>query len=180
MAAAFVIAAADTRDFRCAILCICGANADGRAGADIIPDGASVGWCTATSSKDKLMLGYVWPPSDYPWLSLYRSVVDGKIAARGLEFGTTGLHQPFEVLIKEKNILDRPSVHWLDAGETRTLRYGCFLLPAEDGVAGVSNVALSASELAVKPIRAADASGTRSPLSPLAISLSSMRRRDLL
>lgn len=126
------------------------------------------------------MLGYVWPPSDYPWLSLYRSVVDGKIAARGLEFGTTGLHQPFEVLIKEKNILDRPSVHWLDAGETRTLRYGCFLLPAEDGVAGVSNVALSASELAVKPIRAADASGTRSPLSPLAISLSSMQRRDLL
>ena len=33
------------------------------------------------------MLGYVWPPEDYPWLSLYRSVVDGKMAARGLEFG---------------------------------------------------------------------------------------------
>lgn len=53
-----------------------------RDGTDIIPDGASVGWCTATSPKHKLVLGYVWPTEDYPWLSLYRSVVDGKIAAR--------------------------------------------------------------------------------------------------
>ena len=106
------------------------------------------------------MVGYVWPPEDYPWLSLYRSVVDGKIAARGLEFGTGGLHQPFGVLIKEGPILGRPNVHWLDAGETRTLRYGCFLLPAEDGTAGVSHLALSSSELIVKPIRTAQASGT--------------------
>ncbi len=105
------------------------------------------------------MLGYLWPPEDYPWLSLYRSVVNGKIAARGLEFGTGGLHQPFEVLIKEGPILGRPNVHWLDAGETRTLRYGCFLLPAADGTAGVSHLALSSSELVVKPIRAADVSG---------------------
>lgn len=132
-------------------------------GTDIIPDGASVGWCTATSSKDKLVLGYVWPPEDYPWLSLYRSIVDGKIAARGLEFGTGGLHQPFEVLIKEGPILGRPNVHWLDAGKTRTFRYGCFLLPAADGTVGVSNVALSSSELVVKPIQAANASGALDP-----------------
>ena len=48
------------------------------------------------------MIGYIWPVEDYPWLSLYRSVVDGKIAARGLEFGTSGLHQPYGVLIKGK------------------------------------------------------------------------------
>lgn len=86
------------------------------------------------------------------------------MAGSGLEFGTTGLHQPFHVLIKEGPILDRPNVHWLDAGETRTLRYGCFLLPAADGTAGVSNIALSGSELAVKPIRAANANGAPSLL----------------
>ena len=47
----------------------------------IIPDGVSHGWCTATSAKDGLIFGYVWPTEDYPWLSLYRSVVDGKVAA---------------------------------------------------------------------------------------------------
>lgn len=85
------------------------------------------------------------------------------MAGSGLEFGTTGLHQPFSVLIKEGPILGRPNVHWLDAGETRTLRYGCFLLPAADGTAGVSNIALSGSELVVQPIQAANASGARPP-----------------
>ena len=72
---------------------------------------------------------------------------------RGLEFGTSGLHQPFGVLIREGPILGRPNVHWLDAGETATLRYACFALPASEGTAGVQNIALSDGEMAVKPIR---------------------------
>ena len=75
------------------------------------------------------MLGYVWPPEDYPWLSLYRSVVDGKIAARGLEFGNK----------------DTP------------LR---LLFAASSGWhGGVFQPRPAASELVVKPIRAADSSG---------------------
>ena len=81
----------------------------------VIPEDSELGWCTATSPRSGLILGYVWPTADYPWLTMYRSVVDGEIKARGLEFGTTGLHQPFGVLVKEGSILGRPLLHWLDA-----------------------------------------------------------------
>jgi hypothetical protein len=46
-----------------------GAQADDVA-SYIIPDGASNGWCTATSPKDGMVIGYVWPVEDYPWLTL--------------------------------------------------------------------------------------------------------------
>ena len=55
--------------------------------------------------------------------------------------------------------MGRPNVHWLDAGETATLKYGCFLLDAAEGVTGVHNVAVSDSEIAVKPIRDPEAPG---------------------
>jgi len=53
------------------------------------------GWVTATSASKELLLGYMWRTADYPWLNFWRHVADGKPLARGLEFGTTGLHQPF-------------------------------------------------------------------------------------
>jgi hypothetical protein len=47
--------------------------------------------------------------------------------------------------------LGRPNVHWLDAGETATLKYGCFLLDGSEGTAGIQSVEVSDSEITVQP-----------------------------
>jgi hypothetical protein len=64
----------------------------------------------------------------------------GKPLARGLEFGTTGLHQPFKILTVNPHIFGKPTFAYLDAGESATRRYTAFLTKAPNDFAGVNNV----------------------------------------
>ena len=99
-----------------------------------------VGWVTATNASKELLLGYLFSTADYPWLNLWRHVQSGKPLARGLEFGTTGLHQPFKILTAKPFIFGKPTFAYLDAGEAATRRYTAFLTRAPNDFAGVSSV----------------------------------------
>ena len=114
------------------------------------------GWVTASSPRQKLLLGYVWKSADYPWLNIWRFRVDGKPAARGLEFGTTGYHQPFPTLVKQGRLLDRPTFAHLDADETIGRAYLCFLgrIPAD--FQGVAELRVAEGKLRLKERRQAD------------------------
>jgi len=101
-----------------------------------------VGWVTATNASRELLLGYIFSTADYPWLNLWRHVQGGRPLARGLEFGTTGLHQPFKILTAKPQIFGKPTFAYLDAGESVTRRYTAFLtkVPSDfTGVGGVTN-----------------------------------------
>jgi D-hexose-6-phosphate mutarotase len=100
----------------------------------------SLGWVTAASPDKGLLIGYFWRTSDYPWVSLWRDVHEGKPAARGLEFGTTGLHQPFPILLKKNRIWDRPLFEYIDAGETIAKTYTAFLCPIPTDFKGVDTL----------------------------------------
>jgi hypothetical protein len=107
------------------------------------------GWVTATSALKELLLGYMWRTVDYPWLNFWRHVADGKPLARGLEFGTTGLHQPFKVLTSKPSIFGRPTFSYLDAGESSTRSYAAFLVKVPRDFRGVESVLYSGSQLVV-------------------------------
>lgn len=81
------------------------------------------GWVTAANAGQGLLIGYIWRVSEYPWLNIWRHVQDGKPLARGLEFGTTGLHQPFGVLVEKGRIFGRPIFAHIDTGETISKSY---------------------------------------------------------
>lgn len=108
------------------------------------------GWVTAASADQGLLMGYLWKTSDYPWVSLWRDVRNGKPAARGLEFGSTGLHQPFPVLVQLGRLWDRPLFEFLDAGETRTKSYLMFLVRIPPDFRGVKQVSLEGARLRIR------------------------------
>jgi hypothetical protein len=95
-----------------------------------------LGWTTAVAPKQQRLIGYLWPKDDYPWFNAWRHVENGKPALRGLEFGTTGLHQPYPVLVKKGRIFDLPLYTYLAV--TRT--YVAFLAKTPNGFAGVEKV----------------------------------------
>ncbi len=99
-----------------------------------------LGWVTAYSPTHGLILGYVWRTAEYPWLNIWRHVQAGKPLARGLEFGTTGLHQPFPTLIRKGTIFGRPLLDYLDAGEEKTRSYAAFLVEAPRDLSGVGAI----------------------------------------
>jgi hypothetical protein len=108
------------------------------------------GWVTAATPALGLLIGYFWKTADYPWVSLWRDVRNGSPAARGLEFGTTGLHQPFPILVKKGRIWDRPLFEHLDAGETRAKSYLVFLCRIPADFAGVGSIEATPARLLLR------------------------------
>jgi hypothetical protein len=101
-----------------------------------------LGWTAASSPTHSLVLGYIWRTSEYPWFNAWRHVDENKKPlARGLEFGTTGLHQPFGVLLEKGTIFGRKLVSYLDAGESTTRTYIAFLATTPANWQGVQDVA---------------------------------------
>ncbi len=99
-----------------------------------------MGWVTAVNASKELLLGYLFSTNDYPWLNLWRHVQAGQPLARGLEFGTTGLHQPFKVLVAKPHIFGKSTFAYLDAGESATRRYTAFLTKVPNDFVGVRSV----------------------------------------
>jgi hypothetical protein len=109
-----------------------------------------LGWVTATNASKELLIGYIFRTADYPWLNIWRHVQNGKPLARGLEFGTTGLHQPFGVLMGKPRILGRATFTYLDAGESATRLYTAFLMRVPDDFAGVDRVLYQGDRIVVQ------------------------------
>jgi hypothetical protein len=108
------------------------------------------GWVTAAAPRHRLLIGYVWKTADYPWVSLWRDVQEGKPAARGLEFGTTGLHQPFGILVKKARIWDRPLFEHLDAAQTVVKSYLIFLCHIPEDFGGVDSMEITRAQLRLR------------------------------
>lgn len=110
--------------------------------ASFVIDGPE-GWVTALSPTHELAIGYLWQTRDYPWLNIWRHAQNGKPAARGLEFGTTGLHQPFpEMVSRGGRMLNRPLFAYIDAGETQQRSYTAFLVRTPRTAKGIQSVSL--------------------------------------
>ena len=127
------------------------------------------GWVTAATPSRGLLIGYFWRTKDYPWLNLWRDVRNGKPAARGLEFGTTGLHQPFAILIRQGRIFGRPLFEYLDAGEAVAKSYGCFLCRIPSDYTGVGSLKVDRDHLTLRERRDAEPREIRVSLGGLAL-----------
>lgn len=124
-----------------------GTTADARRlTTDSTPDVASyvideeIGWITAANPGKGLLIGYIWETADYPWLNVWRRLDNGVPAARGLEFGTTGLHEPYPTLVKKGTIFGRPIYQYLDASGVQARSYIGFLAEIPPGYQGVDDL----------------------------------------
>ena len=108
------------------------------------------GWVTACNPGKNLMLGYLWKTEEYPWINFWRSMENGVPAAFGMEFGTTGLHEPFPVVAKKGKIFDRNIYAFIDANEVITKSFTAFLAKIPADYKGVANIEISDSLFKIK------------------------------
>jgi len=108
------------------------------------------GWVTACNPGKKLMLGYLWKTRDYCWINFWRSMENGVPMAFGMEFGTTGLHEPFPVVAKKGKIFDRNIYDYIDAGATVSKSFIAFLAKIPGDYKGVEKIQVGGSSFIVK------------------------------
>ena len=117
----------------------------------VVNPGKTYGWITAASPSQKLLIGYIWKRIDYPWINHWINWSDNTIVYRGLEFGTTGIHKPFNEILQRKliEVLDEKTYSYLDAGESHTRSFISFLQPIAGNYNGVANVDLHNNQIQV-------------------------------
>ena len=106
------------------------------------------GWATASNPSKGLLIGYLWKTEEYPWFNAWRHVDENrKPLARGLEFGTTGLHQPFSALVEKGRIFGRPLFAHIETGQTVTKSYANFLFKIPPDYEGVARATYASGKL---------------------------------
>jgi len=124
-------------------------NKDSYVSTHIFAD--SIGWIVAATPNKRLLVGYLWKTKDYPWLNLWQQWVDGKLWAKGLEFGTTGVGKSYqELLAVDTRFHGRSSFFFLDATETVTKSYISFEIEIPADFTGVENLKFNDSTLEIE------------------------------
>ncbi len=108
------------------------------------------GWATAANPEKRLLIGYVWKTDDYPWLHIWHGIKDGKLWAKGLEFGTTGLGDTFSPESRAAiTFYGRNNNLFIDAKSSVTKRYLCFLMRIPVNFSGVDSINYTENQLTI-------------------------------
>lgn len=118
----------------------------------IVDEDSRFGWITAYSRDAQLLIGYLWLRDDYQWINLWKDWDKGRIKYCGLEFGTTGVHQPFmEVLERGKStIFNHKTVHYIDAGQAVRRKYLSFLVETTGDLSEIESVYIHNGSLFIR------------------------------
>jgi hypothetical protein len=117
----------------------------------IFPDTETLGWITAYNPDKGILMGYVFKVVHYPWFNYWNHAEDGKPFVVGLEFGTTGLGQPYDVLLScQTQFFGMPSYTWMDAGETVEKGWLCFQMEVGKDLIGVDRLFVEDGSLQIK------------------------------
>lgn len=119
-----------------------------------VKKGAKFGWITAYSPENSLLTGYLWKRDDYAWISLWQDFDGDKIRYRGLEFGTTGMHKPYNEIIQENNhkVFDEDSYKYIDAGETQSRNYLAFMCKTQADFTEVAGIDFDNSQITIQGV----------------------------
>ncbi len=116
----------------------------------ILNENDQYGWVTAMNPSLHLMVGYIWPRAEYPWLNLWLNLKNNEPFARGLEFGSTGLHQPWPEVLEIDTIFGEKLYEEIDADEKITKSYYAFISEVPSDYKGVESVTVVGETIRVE------------------------------
>jgi hypothetical protein len=119
----------------------------------LMTKGGPYAWVTALHPSKRLVLGYVFKTSEYPWLQTWENYPAEGMLARGLEFGTQVFDLPRRQMITDNRMFGELLYRWLPAMSKIESTYLMFWSPTPEGFAGVSSVELSGGELTLRDNR---------------------------
>lgn len=91
----------------------------------------------AWSPASKILFGYVWKRTDFPWLGIWEEnhgrqspPWNGKTLTRGMEFGVSPVPEPRRAMIDRREMFGVPGYRWLPARGKAHVEYRAFIRTA--------------------------------------------------
>ncbi len=92
----------------------------------------------AFSPKTKVLFGYVWNRSDFPWLGIWEENYNrkqppwnGRTLTRGMEFGASPIPESRRKMIERNSLFGMPCYRWIPAKTKVTVDYFAFITTAD-------------------------------------------------
>ena len=132
----------------------------------LMTSSGELAWVTALHPEKRLVLGYLFKTSEYPWLQTWENYPAKGMLARGLEFGTQAFDRPRREMITQNRLFGELLYRWLPAMSKIESTYLMFWASTPEDFEGVSAVELSGGKLTVKDDRSGKTLtlATRQPL----------------
>jgi hypothetical protein len=130
----------------------------GRYNAYLLESGRAYNYFTMYHSEYPVLVGYMFPASDNPWLldwqenqSYPQKPWDGKAIARGIEFGTTPFDEGLRRSLERGRWLGAQTFRWINAQQRLTTKYLIFLADIPRGFPGVADLQLKDKTVVIQP-----------------------------
>jgi hypothetical protein len=107
-----------------------------------------LGFFTAVNPARRLLIGYIFPRRDFPWLNIWEEN-NSEMLTRGMEFSDTPTHGTMRELVKAPTLFGTPAYEWLDGKGRLTKKYAAFSARTPEGYKGVREVRIAGSKLEI-------------------------------
>jgi hypothetical protein len=110
-------------------------------------------WFTIYNLDQRLLVGYLFPAADHPWIVDWQTRPDaGNPArtARGIQFGTSPFDEGLRASVERGRLFDAPTYQWIGARQRRSTTFRIFLIELPPAFAGVDDVHAADGRITVR------------------------------
>lgn len=108
---------------------------------------------TALHPLKRLLLGYIFRSSEFPWLQTWELYPRDRLMARGLEFATQAFDLPRREVVTEGKLFETALFRWLPARSTIETGYLMFWTKTPEGFLGVSEAEWAEGIIRIRDFR---------------------------
>lgn len=108
---------------------------------------------TALHPGKRLLLGYLFRSTEFPWMQTWESYPRDRLMARGLEFGTQAFDLPRREVVTTGRIFDTQLYRWLPARSTVSASFVMFWTRTPQGFVGVDEATWDKGVLRIRDDR---------------------------
>ncbi len=97
-------------------------------------------WVTAVNPKLGKLIGWIWRPSDFPWLQNWQNYPESGVLARGFEFSTQPWDVPRREAVALNPMMGNSTFRWLPAKSAVETSFALFYTEAPASLTRVTSV----------------------------------------
>jgi hypothetical protein len=116
----------------------------------LMDPGRELVYVTALHPDRRLLLGYIFKRTDFPWTQLWENYPASGRLARGLEFAVQPFDMPRRDVIQQNTLLGAPTYRWLPAKSSITVNFLMFYARTPEGMRRVDDVRLENGQIIIE------------------------------
>jgi hypothetical protein len=112
-----------------------------------------LGWFTLYNLDHRLLVGYLFPAADQPWIVDWQNRPDAGPStrtARGIQFGTSPFDEGLRASVERARLFDTPTYRWIGARQRLSTTFQIFLAALPRTFAGVEDVRATDERLTLR------------------------------